>query len=210
MLYKKEDYDTIPYEVMFPHFGMCLRHQNVQYAYIPVPRCGSSFLHKFFINQHNWKPYNYKFISNQKFFAVVRDPYERWLSGLWSIANPWHDDIVNKPYNLLDDRSLAKLFDDPGCNNHHTMKQNLFYKNLNLNNITFFNFDDPKFIRNISHFIKNKLLLATNFTEKWHKSDEKTEIRRIVEKNKTNYNKLMTWLEDDYHFMSKLKFYEAN
>lgn len=210
MLYRKEDYSSIPYHVMFPHFGMCLHDVNSAYAFIPLPRCGSSFLNKYFVSNYKWTPYNYNFVPEKKFFSIVRDPYKRWLSGLWSIADPLHDDIVNKPYDLLDDNSLKKLFDNPDCDNHHTMKQNLFYKNLNLNNITFFNFDDSKFIYNIQHFIKNVLLLDVKSMDDWHKSDEKTEIKKIVEKDKNNYNKLMNWLEDDYQFFTKLKFYEAN
>lgn len=207
-LYYEEEYRTIPYHVMFPHFGMCMRHEKSSHAFIPVPRAGSSYINKHLSNDLGWMPYNYNWIKDGKFFSVLRDPYKRWLSGLWAIADPEATDLVNPPVNLLSEESVAKMCDDPCLQNHHTTQQHVFFRYLDTSKITFFNFDDEKFIDNLKHFFENELGIVFSPKDAWHKSDEKTLIKEIIERNSDNLNKIHAWLEPDYQFIRSIKFYE--
>jgi hypothetical protein len=199
------------YRTMFPHFGMVLTHKDSDYAYIPVPRCGSTLFLKYFTDHYNWVPYNYNLLKGKKFFTIVRDPYERYLSGLWAIADPDpNSDIVERAIDLTNEKELEKLYDDPGLQNHHTMLQYLFYENLDLNNITFFNFDDDNFVKHFTHFIENHLHLGVHPLDEWHSSDPKVEIKNIIEKDQHNFSKIQKWLEADYKFLSNIKYYESN
>lgn len=207
-LYTDYNYKTIPYKVMFPHFGMCMRHEKSTHAFIPVPRCGSTYLLKHLAENLGWMPYNYNFFTDGKFFSVLRDPYERWLSGLWAIADPEAHDLDNKPVDLLSKESLDKMFDDPSLQNHHTTQQYVFFRHLDVSQITFFNFDDVKFMDNFQHFFHNELGIELDIKKDWHPSDEKTLIKQIVESDSNNLNKLQKWLEPDYEFVKSVKFYD--
>ena len=207
------DYDyTQSWHTMFPHFGMCFRHPSSDFAFIPVPRCGSSYLLKYLDENCGWTPYNYNSILEKQFFSIVRDPYKRWLSGLWAIADPDpNSDIVERAIDLHDKLAVQKMFDDPGLQNHHTMLQYLFFRDLDISKITFFNFDDPNFLKNIKHFFSNSLGLDVSDMPEWHKSDEKVEIKKIIEScSEDNLKKLKKWLDQDYKFLEQIKFYEAN
>lgn len=207
------DYDYNEYyQTMFPHFGMCMQNTNSNFAFIPIPRCGSSYLLKYLHDDCGWKPNNYHFILEKQFFSVVRDPYRRWLSGLWAIADPDPtSDIIVRPVDLYDRQAVEKMFDDPGLQNHHTMLQYLFFRDLDISKITFFNFDDPNFFTNIKHFFTNSLGLDVSTMTEWHSSDEKVEIKKIIESySEDNLNKLQNWLKQDYKFLEQIKFYEAN
>lgn len=207
-LYTDDEYKTIPYKVMFPHFGMCMRGENLNHAFIPVPRCGSSYLLQHMSENLGWMPYNYNFIQDGRFFAVLRDPYQRWLSGLWAIADPEEPNYENKPVNLLDKESLDKMFDDLSLQNHHTTQQYVFFRNLDISKITFFNFDSINFMQNFQHFFYNEFGIEFKAKDKWHSSDEKTLIKEIIESNTNNLNKLQKWLQPDFDFVKSVKFYE--
>jgi len=72
---------------LWPHqsheLGFCYRHPEQQIQFVIIPKCASSWI-KEIIRLLHWKPHN--FVDEDTYdwttLAVVRDPWDRWCSGV--------------------------------------------------------------------------------------------------------------------------------
>jgi hypothetical protein len=214
---------TAPWLERFPSFGMILFHPTQLYSFIPIPRCGSQFFCHFLAEKHNWTGNhvdNYQnfcealgrwkeeYKRKPKYFTIVRDPLERYISGLWVLYDAKKQTIKD---HRMDKPQLDQLFLNPSLNDHHTINQYNFFYNIDMQDVVFFNFNDKDLGQKIQHFFKSKLNIKF-YAEEWinKDSEEKEVILKLLEDNPQYMEKIKTYLEDDYKFLSAIKYYEPN
>ena len=124
--------------------GECWYTNNFTYTHIP--KNASSFVKGCLIN-NGWQ-YSNTFVENKHYIVVLRDPLERWLSGMaeYQTNSNQLDLDVHTIFNTI-------TFDD------HTETQYYFLKHLQttpwLSNTTFFKFG-PDLRKNLNKFMSEK------------------------------------------------------
>ena len=206
----------------FPNFGMCMFHPKHDQAYIPIPRCGSQYLCNFLEKKYGWVGSHVQILSNlneaygkwkkeyQKdlqYFSIVRDPLERYISALWVLYDP-NTQLLNE--HRLDRPQLDQFFQNPSCNDHHTINQYNFFYNVDTSKVTFFDFNDKNLGEKLAHFFAKQGIKfdSTNWIKK--DSEEKEIILKLFDDNPDYLEKVKMYLEDDYKFLSTIKYYEPN
>jgi len=115
-------------------FGTCMSKPGSDIMYVNIPKNASSWTKPNLLD-HNWEFYNYHLdnLYHKHALVVLRDPVERWLSGIAEYFTLYHEnldlDLVNQAfYDLLMDQITL---DD------HTEKQVYFVEGLDPNRCTF-------------------------------------------------------------------------
>lgn len=123
--------------------GECWHKSNI--TYLHIPKNASSFVKGCLIN-NGWQHSN-TFVKADRYLVVLRDPLERWLSGMAQFQ-------VNSNQIELDIETAFKTitFDD------HTEQQIYFLKDVDLIKTTFLKFDSD-LRKNL-----NKFVLANGFS----------------------------------------------
>lgn len=192
-------------------FGECMSHPNTDLIYVNIPKNASSWTKKVFV-ERNWEFYNYH--TDNLYFkqalVVLRDPVERWISGIAEYMYLRHRDldtghVSNAFLNLVFDRIA---FDD------HTESQVLFLQNLNLSNCVFF-WCDKNYRQNFSHYLQSKNM-PNNYHDYEYQHVTKDEpvrskfqkIFRQALENNSKYNQQLQWyFAKDYNLIDSVKFY---
>ena len=127
------------------HYGECMSHWDSEYMYVYIPKNASSWT-KPNLKDFGWEFYNYHTDKLHKHALVVlRDPIERWVSGIaeyFTLYHPNFDTWAADTFDLIFDRIS---FDD------HTERQVKFVHGLDTDNCTFFEFNN--FRENFSSWI---------------------------------------------------------
>jgi len=115
-------------------FGTCMTKPNANFMYVNIPKNASSWTKPNLIDL-GFEFYNYHFDKLDKHVMVVlRDPVDRWLSGICEYFTLYHryiniNEFNNAFYELLLDQVT---FDD------HTEKQVYFIEGIDTKRATFF------------------------------------------------------------------------
>lgn len=215
---------TRPWQDRFPNFGMCMVDPMHMQAFIPIPRCGSQFLCKFLANKYKWvgshsliyqrflvglSKWKPDLTFEQKYFTIVRDPLERYISALWIHYDKEKQEM--KKHNMSSKTQMDHLFSDPSMNDHHTINQYNFFYNLNLDQVAFFDYNDKNTGDKLSHYLKKECNIDF-LPEQWisRLSEEKEDIYKLLDANPKYMDNVKKYLEDDYKFLSTIKYYEPN
>lgn len=207
----------------FPNFGMCMTDATNKHAFIPIPRCGSQYFCFLLSDKHGWTGnhvFNYQnfvkdlgkwkgsYETKPKYFSILRDPLERYISALWCLYNPETNLLKG---SRMDKFQLDHLFSNPSLNDHHTINQYNFFYNINLDDVAFFNFNDKNLGEKVKHYFSNELEIKLN-TAVWlnKDSEEKDVIKQLFHDYPQYLETVKTYLEDDYKFLSTIKYYEPN
>lgn len=92
---------------------------NGELAYVAIPKCASSTL-KTILGDLGWKWR--KGIGPEKPFTVVRDPVERWISGITQSFHKHRNDVLKRMY-----KDITPFVQDPWFD-IHTAPQSSFLK----------------------------------------------------------------------------------
>lgn len=191
-------------------FGECMSHPDCDLMYIHIPKNASSWT-KPNLKHFDWQFYNYHLdnLYHKHAMIVLRDPIERWLSGISEYMHLYHRKLdtahlSNNFFDLVFDRIA---FDD------HTDSQVLFLQNINLNNCTFFLCNE-----NYKHNF-SKFLTEHEMPNPYYKYDnqnvtsdnpEKLQIKNIFSKALDNSKykyKVEQYFKKDYNLINSVKFY---
>ena len=194
-------------------FGECMSKSDTDLMYIHIPKNASSWT-KPNLQDWKWEFYNYHTdnLYHKHAIIVLRDPIERWLSGIAEYFYLRHrcyqdDYITPGMFDLIFDRVA---FDD------HTEKQILFIENLNLNNSTFF-YCDSGYREKFSKFLESYGMpnRYTFYEYQYQTIDNafKTKWKRIftnIINEIPEYQKKLEWyFAADYRLIQSVKFYEG-
>ena len=206
------------FKEVYPVKGLCMCSPDEKFAYIPITRCGSILLLEYFSSQYNWKLKNfYSLLDTTKFFTVLRNPFERWVSGFW-VGNDesfYPKDAGRDPlmhqgfYNLYDNSHRKKISEDFSLQDPHTSLQISMLEGVDKDNITYFNFDSVNFQKEILHYIGNIMQSEPKpFLKEWQKPTKRKNMYFTVKRDRKFYESLLKYLQPDVDFISTCKFYD--
>ena len=179
--------------------------------YVNIPKNASSWT-KPNLKDWGWENYNYHTdnLYHKHALVVLRDPIERWLSGIAEYMYLYHKNLdtahfSNCFFDLVFDRIA---FDD------HTEQQVLFIEGLNLDNCTFF-WCGPKYRESFSHFLTSHGMPNRYFNYAYQHVTEDDPIRKkfkqifkqVLEKNSKYITNLDCFFSKDYKLIRTIKFY---
>lgn len=193
-------------------FGECMTHPNTDLMYVNIPKNASSWTKPILLEQ-GWEIYNYHTdnLYHKHAMVVLRNPVERWLSGIAEYMYLYHRNIDPAHFSscffdLVFDRIA---FDD------HTERQILFLEKLNFDNCTFF-YCDSNYRNQFSRFLeKNGIPNKYDSFEFQHVTEhdpERNKFKQIFKQTMDQNSKYLTNLElyflEDYKLIHSIKFYE--
>jgi hypothetical protein len=192
-------------------FGQCFINRELDLMYVNIPKNASMFVRSNLPSIDKWAWENYYLTTRtNKILAVLRDPIERWLSGLGKIY--YHTDYKESD---MSNSCLLLLFDKVGIDDH-TERQVLFLNDLDINKCIFFKFDD-NLRYNISGFFKTEFNIDHDLTllqkinassEDIRKENIKNIFKKFINKNSWFKNKLLMYYEEDYKLLAQVTYYE--
>lgn len=186
------------------------------YCYLPIKKNATNWgldffntvskttkLEEFIIHRHLY--------YDKKFIIFLRDPLERWYSG---IAQWYAERKVSHNFKL--DPLTIELLCQAVKIDVHTERQTMYFYFLEYDDCVFFNLDDTNFVNNLTKFLEIKAgfpKLNVSIPKKYT-SDElenkKSIIRQLKKALKDNpkyLEQVKRFYQEDYNFMANCKFY---
>jgi hypothetical protein len=201
-------------QCFFHAYGAVLSVDDFNYGYIPIPKCASTYLKNYFIHNFNFSyDFNYKREKNKRYIVCLRDPIDRWYTGIAEYFFRFHKDFLDNPnHDIIKFICDRKMFDE------HTELQRNFLEGLDTDQITFF-YADKELIKNIKHFVSFKFveLKNNNVSEKklinnfLYFSPEKVKfvdvLKTYILENPKYIDDLKSFYQYDYDLIRRIKFY---
>lgn len=179
-------------------FGSCMSHRDSDLMYVNIPKNASSWT-KPNLQDLGWITYNYHHdhMYHKHALIVLRDPVERWLSGICEYFTLYHRDAdVTQINQLTIDLIIDQVtFDD------HTERQVYFVEGLDPKRCTFFNCDSDYRLY-FGQFLKNQ-----GIDNKYHKYNYQhtTENREDGDMTRSNYKKIFQPLLENSKYLERIK-----
>lgn len=194
-----------------------------EYAYVPLLKNAHLWGEMVFEKYLKFEKVNYEFDKDKKYIIFLRDPIDRWLSGIGEYLQIVKTD--NKlNYQLhsnykLDPLHLHMLFTVIGFD-PHTQGQFRYIRQYNprleRGKCIYFYLNDPKFAEKVAYFVYKHFQVIIP-TQKIHTIEEsifKQNIRKQLEatmKHNPTYNSnLQKYFQEDYDFIKNCAFYNPN
>jgi hypothetical protein len=187
-------------------YGECMSHWDSPYMYVYIPKNASSWT-KPNLKDFGWEFYNYHTENlNKHALVVLRDPVDRWTSGIAEYLTLYH-----KTFNTWTSDVFDLIFDKI-CFDDHTESQVKFLQGLDTDNCTFFNFADYR--KNFS------LWIAENYGENNY---DRYEYQHVSARDPVRHNfkelfkaqlqnskyleQVKQYYKKDYELINQVKFY---
>jgi hypothetical protein len=193
-----------------PH-GSCFVSPDKKFNYVNIPKNASTALKRLF---SNWEFSDFnKFvdIDQPKHLVVLRDPIDRWISGmthyLWLLNKGRSEEEIR---NLLNSQSFQNLIFDFVIFDNHTLPQTCFLSGLDLDKITFFYFDEgvvPKirdYVGDTNLILPKKLNTSSQSNIKLAIS---TTLKSVINDSPSMQYRLNQYYFVDHQLLDKVKFY---
>jgi hypothetical protein len=189
-------------------YGECMSHKDIDLMYVYIPKNASSWT-KPNLRDWDWEFYNYKTDNLSKHALVIlRDPVERWLSGIAEYLTLYHPTMQTPFYET------SELIFDRICFDDHTEKQTKFLDGLDTDNCTFM-YCDKHYRENFSKFIAMNLGDNKYYNYNYqHVSEDspnrkrfKLIFQRLMDDNPKYLENVRNYYEDDYRLIDNTEFY---
>ena len=191
-------------------FGTCMSKPDLDLMYINIPKNASSWT-KPNLENLGWEFYNYykDDVKNKHAIIVLRDPVERWLSGICEYFTLYHPDID------IDNAGQAfwELLVDQVTFDDHTEKQVFFVDGIDLNNATFF-YCNEYYRLYFQQFLRSKGFNNSYSSYKFKHTTNESDIRQKFKKyfepvlhNDRYLNHIKKHYARDYDLINTVKFY---
>ena len=190
-------------------FGLCLTNPNKSLYYINIPKNASTFIkHEF--ERLGWEYSNYyDYNSSKKIIVVLRDPVDRWISGITEYLKLYYPNLNTLSCDFMDHIFTQITLDD------HTEKQIYFINGVDLDKCIFL-----KVNYNLGHNL-NKVLSELDINNNFD-SISKEYVSDISEKHLKFKKQILKYIDDrpevilnikkhfaaDYNLINQIKFYE--
>lgn len=186
------------------HLGHCLGEcwYSDTVGYVNIPKNASSTV-KGYLIPLGWTP-STTMIECEKYFTILRDPIDRWVSGMAQFAVGHLNNFTIPIEEIFE----TVTFDD------HTEKQTYFLQPFNLDNITFIECDQnlrPKIEKFLvaNGFQAAPTVIFDNINESKSKQFELAQkIKKILYQNPHYQIKLKNFFSEDYELIKSVKFYK--
>jgi hypothetical protein len=197
-------------------FGTCMTSRDRDLMYVNIPKNASSWTKPNLIDQ-KWEFYNYHFdhLYHKHALIVLRDPVERWLSGICEYFTLYHRNMDTTQIN----QAFIDLLMDTITFDDHTEKQVYFIEGLDPRKCTFF-WCDKDYRLYFSQFLKNQgipnpyaYFEYQHTTENRQDGDTKrSDFKKIFAPllNKSKYlERVKQHYEKDYKLINRVQFFRG-
>jgi hypothetical protein len=187
------------------HLGACYSKPGDQLLYVHIPKNASSFTRDK-LTGVGFELLNYHYAQKytNPVVAVLRDPFERWISGALEYLVKQFTD----PERAINSKEvLFKHFEV----DEHTARQTKFLHGLDTNNITFLKCD-RNYKNTLVHFF-NKNNIALSAKPSWRNASTESPAKQKLKPlllEKINQAKLVEYLQPDYKLIESVEFYDPN
>jgi hypothetical protein len=161
----------------------------------------------------NWEFSDFnKFVDiDPKHLVVLRDPIDRWVSGmtqyLWLLNR---DRSQEEILNLINSQSFQNLIFDFVIFDSHTLPQTCFLSGLDLDKITFFYFDEGV-VSKIRDYVSDTNLILPKKLNTTLQSNIKlaisTTLKSVINNSPSMQYRLNQYYFTDHELLDKVKFY---
>ena len=210
------------WETLWAHKGHRAGHCYVRdrIAYLNTPKCASSFLkdaldweQQCFDNMEQSVDVPVYYTSVDHIMVVIRDPYERWLSGIAEYFELYYpnDESV---FEFLEFSHSQQFICDRVAFDDHTESQLFFLQNVPLDKCVFFKMN-ANLGTKVHEFLNTQGVANTvniaqpkNTTAKASfKGRIMSKMNNILRNDLTLYKQVLAYMEDDYDFIDKYVWY---
>ena len=187
--------------------GTCMSHPNGDLMYINIPKNASSWTKPNLLDW-GWQFYNYHTDDiNKTAIVVLRDPVERWVSGIAEYLTLYHPNFILHDFEAMD------LIFDRICFDDHTERQVNFIHGLDTEQCIFLKCDDD-YSKNFSN-----LLAEHNMPNRYFKYDpqhvsehspERKKFKIIFQReieNSKYLESVKNYFQPDYDLINSVQFY---
>lgn len=200
--------------------------RTTEFSYIPILKNANTWGHYIFKDLLDFEEKEFIFDPNRKYIIFLRDPFERWVSGvlqhLFQITLEPETPILKPMLNensKLDDLHLVLLTTIVAFDGH-TLRQRDFlenaYSTLQRKNVIYFDVGDKNFSKNVVSFLYKSFGISLP-TKNIHRADDnifkvnmKKQIMKFLKKNPKYKENVISYYQSDYDFLKKCNFYVAN
>jgi len=179
-------------------FGTCMSKPDSDLMYVNIPKCASSWT-KPNLKDLGWEFYNYHWdhLYHKHAMVVLRDPVERWLSGVCEYFTLYHRDIDTTQFN----QAFFDLLMDQVTFDDHTEKQIYFIEGLDPTRTTFFycNLDYRLYFQ---QFLRNQGIPNKYASYNYQHT---TENREDGDTRRATFKKIFSTLLDNPKYLNKIK-----
>jgi hypothetical protein len=187
--------------------GECFYDQDKGITYIHIPKNATTFIKACLKSLDSWK-YSDSLISNDRYLVVLRDPIDRWITGMAQFeANNTELADPKENLDLTEDWIFDQItFDD------HTEEQLYFLNGIDLNKCEFL-IADHTLNRDLSKwFDRNGYDVDIDNIPKYNASDGrraklKDKYQQLVDKNPKYMLKLKQHFANDCEIVDSVRYH---
>lgn len=175
--------------------GECFYCRSTSATYVHIPKNASSFIKSCLIRTNDWI-YSENFLTNDHYLVALRDPIERWVSGVAQLLTN------NNNQMPFDEIANHVTVDD------HTETQTYFLQKVDINKCTFFKVDSELSTTLQQWLNEHDYKIPVSQTlENQGNQDIKKYVKEKVDSDPTFVLKLKQYFKDDYELINRVKFY---
>jgi hypothetical protein len=180
--------------------GECYYCGSISRTYVHIPKNASSYIKACLLQTNNWF-HSEKFITNDQYLVALRDPVDRWLSGMaqYQINSNQIDLSIDEIFNTI-------TFDD------HTELQTYFLKGVNLLACDFIWVDDNLTTKLNKWFIEKYSATITHLpkynTGEGVKLELKQRLINAIDQHPEFLLKLKEHFALDYRLIESVTYYD--
>jgi hypothetical protein len=189
-------------------YGQCMVHPDGNLMYVNIPKNASSWTKPNLLD-FNWKDSNYYDCQlNAHALVVLRDPVDRWVSGIAEYFALYHTNFNTWTSNIFDLVFERVCFDD------HTELQVKFIHGLDTSKCTFLMCDAnyrSRFSSIIQEYHGNNNYNKYAYQHVSEQDPVRKEFKKIFKDaiSEPKYlSQIKNYFEADYHLINSVKFYE--
>jgi hypothetical protein len=183
------------------HLGECWVDNSKSLTYINIPKNASSYMKACLMGSNTSWTYHDHFVVGQQNLVLLRDPIDRWCSGM-------AQSLFNSGIEVSNDSVFNHItFDD------HTELQTYFLQGVDLTNTVFFLVNDH-LTENLTNWSEsNGNVFNTKNISKYNASsdDNRANLKQRFLDAIANYPEYMLKLKkhfaDDYNLINQVEFY---
>lgn len=195
-------------------YGQCHTRIDSKYYFINIPKNSSSWIQSLVAHWCLWTPFNYHDnpeILEKTALIILRDPVERWISGICEYISLYHPsfDITNVNETMLDWIFDRIAFDD------HTECQTMFIEKIDPSKAIWF-WADNEFSENFINFMLEVGELNDTFRPLPPSNTTASDPKKIINKNffkdqlknKKYLQKITNYYRNDIQLIRSIKFFK--
>lgn len=188
-------------------YGTCMSHKDGDLMYVNIPKNASSWTKPNLLDW-GWEFYNYHADQlNKTAIVVLRDPLERWISGIAEYFTLYMSHIPEHDYNI------RELVFDRVCFDDHTEKQINFIHGLDSEQCIFLKCDQH-YRENFSNLLAEHHMPNRYQTyDMQHVSENDPRRKRFKQifarevQNSKYLEQVKNYYAQDYELINQVKFY---